>query len=86
MALLSKSLKSLGTMPYRRSDSLFALWVGCKLLRTTNLSEANDMSPQPITTLMRGQQLTLREISDRYSIAYEAVRERYYRAKIAART
>nr|WP_288356192.1 hypothetical protein [uncultured Pseudomonas sp.] len=44
------------------------------------------MSPQPITTLMRGQQLTLREISDRYSIAYEAVRERYYRAKIAART
>lgn len=39
------------------------------------------MARQPITTLVRGEQLTLREVSDRYGIAYEAVRERYYRAK-----
>lgn len=39
------------------------------------------MARQPITTLVRGERLTLREISDRYGIAYEAVRERYYRAR-----
>jgi hypothetical protein len=39
------------------------------------------MARQPITTLVRGERLTLREVSDRYGIAYEAVRERYYRAK-----
>lgn len=39
------------------------------------------MAPQPIKTLVRGERLTLREISDRYGVAYEAVRERYYRAK-----
>ncbi len=39
------------------------------------------MAPQPIKTLVRGKRLTLREVSDRYGIAYEAVRERYYRAK-----
>lgn len=39
------------------------------------------MAPQPITTLMRAERLTLNEVSDRYGIAYEAVRERYYRAK-----
>ncbi|KTT57149.1 hypothetical protein NS337_00450 [Pseudomonas oryzihabitans] len=39
------------------------------------------MARQPITTLVRGKRLTLREVSDRYGIAYEAVRERYYRAK-----
>lgn len=38
------------------------------------------MAPKPITTLVQGEQLTLREISERYRIAYEAVRERYYRA------
>lgn len=39
------------------------------------------MAPQPIKTMVRGERLTLREVSDRYDIAYEAVRERYYRAK-----
>lgn len=39
------------------------------------------MARQSITTLVRGERLTLREVSDRYDIAYEAVRERYYRAK-----
>lgn len=39
------------------------------------------MARQPITTHVRGEQLTLREVSDRCVIAYEAVRERYYRAK-----
>nr|WP_314582244.1 hypothetical protein [uncultured Pseudomonas sp.] len=39
------------------------------------------MARQPIKTLVRGERLTLREVSDRYGIAYEAVRERYYRAK-----
>lgn len=38
------------------------------------------MAPKPITTLVQGEQLTLREISDRYGIAYDAIRERYYRA------
>lgn len=38
------------------------------------------MARKPITTLVRGEQLTLREISARYGIAYEAIRERYYRA------
>jgi|GEM_PF-2530593 len=39
------------------------------------------MAPQPIKILVRGKRLTLREVSDRYGIAYEAVRERYYRGK-----
>lgn len=39
------------------------------------------MARQPIKTLVRGERLTLREVSDRYRIAYEAVRDRYYRAK-----
>lgn len=39
------------------------------------------MASKPITTLVQGEQLTLREISERYGIAYEAVRDRYYRAK-----
>lgn len=39
------------------------------------------MARQPITTLVRGEWLTLREVSDLYGIAYEAVRERYYRGK-----
>lgn len=39
------------------------------------------MAPQPIKTLVRGEHLTLRDISERYGVPYEAVRERYYRAK-----
>lgn len=39
------------------------------------------MASKPITTLVQGELLTLREISERYGIAYEAVRDRYYRAK-----
>ncbi|MDK4199017.1 hypothetical protein QKY98_07795 [Pseudomonas sp. HR1] len=39
------------------------------------------MAPQPIKTLVRSKRLTLREVSDRYGIAYEAVRERHYRGK-----
>lgn len=36
------------------------------------------MASQP---MVRGKRLTLREVSGRYGIAHEAVRERYYRAK-----
>lgn len=39
------------------------------------------MAPKPITTLVQGEQLTLREISERYDIEFEALRTRYYRSR-----
>ncbi|NMY89780.1 hypothetical protein [Pseudomonas oryzihabitans] len=50
----------------------------CACLRSNppplETTEGSDMARQPITTLVRGERLTLREVSDRYGVAYEALR------------